>query len=134
MTGGRTYHKGFYSVVESCASPPPEGLGWFSHPAAAWEREPLETFQSVPVLWNVANVETERALASVGGPCKIGMGGGGAGPADGRAASGRSAQPPRLLLGILFVSHFLMRTDTKECTPLLEKERCSLSVLILIYF
>lgn len=47
-------------------------------------------------------------------PRTIGMGrGAGAGPADTCAASGPSAQPLSFFLGILFISHFLIRTDTK---------------------
>lgn len=59
--------------------------------AAAYEREPPSIFQSVSVLWNVANVEAKKALASVGGPGKIWMDGAGrGGGADGHVCSVRT--------------------------------------------
>lgn len=84
MTGVTANHNGSCERVEPRrASPPPADLGLFWSVAAACEREPPSTFQAVWVLWNVANVEAKRALASVGGPCKIGMDGAGRGGGDG---------------------------------------------------
>ena len=102
----------------SRAPPPATDLGLFWRDAAACERELLSTFQSVPVLWNVADVEGETALASVGGPCTIGMGRGAGGGTGGTCAtSGQSPPPPGLSPGILFMSHVSMHTDAKGCNP-----------------
>lgn len=108
--GFRTNHKGFYEGVEpGHRSPPPADLGLFYHHAAACEREPLSAFQSVLVLWNVANVEAERALASVGAPRTMGLGrGAGAGRADTCAESCLSAPPLGPFLGVLSACHFPM--------------------------
>lgn len=56
---------------------PAAGLGLLWRDAAACESQQLSTFQSVLVLWNVADVEGKRTLASFGGPCTMGMGRGG---------------------------------------------------------
>lgn len=99
----RANHNGFCEGVAPCwASPPPADLGLFWRVAAACEREPPSSFQSVSVLWNVANVEAKRALASFGGPCKLGWIGRGeeAGLVDTCAAFTPSARPLGLSPGI----------------------------------
>lgn len=108
-----------------CSSPPAADLGLFWHHAAAREREPPATLQSVPSLWNVANVEPERALASVGGPRTVGMGrGAGAGPADPCAALDRA----RSLL-VLFTGNFVhvplpCTHEHQGMQPCFLRERC----------
>lgn len=116
MTGVTANHNGSCERVGPCrASPPPADLGLFWSVAAACEREPPSTFQAVWVLWNVANVEAKRALASVGGPCKIWMEGRGeeAGTADTCAAFTPSARRLGPSLRILFTSHLTVRTDAQ---------------------
>ena len=100
---------------------PAAGLGLLWRDAAACESQQLSTFQSVLVLWNVADVEGKRTLASFGGPCIMGMGRGGAG--DTCAASGLE-----LTLSWLFTGNFVRvplpcaHRKPSEATSLLAKK------------
>lgn len=63
---------------------PAAGLGLLWRDAAACESQQLSTFQSVLVLWNVADVEGKRLSRALADPVQWGWGGAG----DTCAASG----------------------------------------------